>query len=214
MDQDKVTKFYQFTLFGNFDASSDESIIRAASRRAYRDMCRTLRFVKGTTDKAKTDVYNETVEKVILSRIKDCYSITEEDKFSKWHKDTCEEIIKIYTEKEHSFSYGQAQKWVNMTLKYLALFLDSSKLTDIYEFLHIPIDSIIIEKAKKDFDIPPPAEEKIDQNKQKEVTWSNLSFGLYDKYQKDLMSKIGDMAPLDWEFNAWLETQNKEDQQE
>lgn len=52
---------------------------------------------------------------------------------------------------EESFTIGQSQKWLNMTLKYLWLLnilLDGLN----EEYLHIPVDSYIIEAvgAKKD----------------------------------------------------------------
>ena len=216
MDQDKVTKFYQFTLFGNFNASSEESIIRAASRRAYRDMCRTLCFngdIKNDAKKIENE-YSAVVTGIFLDEIPKCFTINNKMDFDAWHKKFCDSVISKFEkaceeDKENQcrkFYYGQAQKWVNMTLKYLVMLLDSSKLAKVYPYLHIPIDRIIIERANETLNVPPPV------NGKKVVPWSKLNFELYDQYQKDLRSKIGDQAPLDWESTAWIEAQKVEDQ--
>lgn len=44
--------------------------------------------------------------------------------FDKWHKKTCRKIIECYDEVNSDksiFTYGNAQKWLNMVLKYLWL---------------------------------------------------------------------------------------------
>ncbi|MEI3122628.1 MAG: hypothetical protein V8S81_02275 [Oscillospiraceae bacterium] len=51
--------------------------------------------------------------------------------------------------KSNSFTYGHAQKWVNMTLKYLWL-LDRLPEILTAKSLHMPIDSFILEKLQKE----------------------------------------------------------------
>lgn len=59
-----------------------------------------------------------------------CYLGNETSKekidYGKWHDCMCDRLCEIYKENEFEkvpiFSYGNAQKWVNMTVKYLCVF--------------------------------------------------------------------------------------------
>lgn len=56
------------------------------------------------------------------------------EKYDKWHEDTCKEIINKYSKinsSEIKFSYGNAQKLLNMTMKYLYML---GKMKDKYYF--------------------------------------------------------------------------------
>ncbi len=101
-----------------------------------------------------------------------------------------------------AFHYGQAQKWLNMTIKYMRMFDCFSKLMNDNDFeneLHVPVDAYIITKAKKEFDI--------------NITnkpWSRWEIGDYTKFQKDLRKKLSDESPIKWEEKAWIEIAKKE----
>ena len=58
----------------------------------------------------------------------------------------CEKKLLKLNEK---FTCGQAQKWMNMTLKYLWL-LDLLPAEIEEESLHVPIDSFILQKLKEE----------------------------------------------------------------
>lgn len=90
------------------------------------------------------------IEKV--SRLK---RIKTEKGFDAFHKDWVSEFIeKIKTNKKCKCSYGQAQKAINVFLK---LFVDWAKLPDkktakgILPFLHVPLDSILMEALSKKY---------------------------------------------------------------
>lgn len=141
-------------------------------------------------------------------------------KFPQWHKDACDEIIRkmqqatyetIISENstliEEGFTYGQAQKWLNMTLKYLWL-LDLLPKDFNSELLHVPIDSYIIEaaKAKKnDFEYGLEIDNKLSENSWS--TWDN--YDEYLKYQIDIKNEIKDISPIEWEGKAWIEIAKK-----
>lgn len=199
MNQDKVTKFYQFTLFGKFEMSSEEHKIKVASRRAYRDLCRTLLFKEGIkeNDEKKLEAYNAVVKDVILKQIHNFEGISNENDFRSWHKAFCEGIIANFEKNCIEFYFGQAQKWVNMTMKYLCI-LSPEKYNYVYKFLHIPLDGIIIKNAHEKLGLDKP-----------NVPWSRLDEETYYTYQTSLIAKIKaknkQMVPLDWEFDTWLE---------
>ena len=145
-------------------------------------------------------------------------------KFPQWHKDACDEIIRkmqqatyetIISENstliEECFTYGQAQKWLNMTLKYLWL-LDLLPKDFNSELLHVPIDSYIIEaaKAKKnDFEYGLEIDNKLSENSWS--TWDN--YDEYNKYQGNIKEAISNdnrfCSPIEWEGKAWIEIAKK-----
>lgn len=143
--------------------------------------------------------------------------------FDDWHKAKCEEIINFMNnsidksntkilKKEEKFTIGQAQKWVNMTLKYLWL-LDALPDNIDENDLHIPIDSYIIEIAydnKNKFDNALGLEEKPKES------WSKLSeYKNYFKIQKAIRKAIktnatNETIPIKWESLAWIEVAEKQ----
>lgn len=189
IDKDSLQFLYSI-YFGRYEQRID-----AASNRAYRDMNRTIRFQGLITDKRlqlKKQVTGE-LDKGI-QKIASQQSI-DQKLFDAWHRKMCDRIIKIYLKENVILSYGQTQKWINMTLKYLYILGDKS--TDkLFSFCHIPIDNYIFEIAKKKFDIPKP--------KTAWSRWTDYS-KQYMNYQKQLRQAITDIAPLRWEFKAWLE---------
>ena len=153
----------------------------------------------------------------------------ENSDFDDWHKAKCEEIkekmngnyetVNNSDEKvlNKSFTIGQAQKWVNMTLKYLWL-LDTLPQNIGEKDLHVPIDSYIIEIAydnKNKFDNALGLEEKPKES------WSKLSeykdyFGTQKDYfgiQKEIRKAIkntNETIPIKWESLAWIEVAEKQ----
>lgn len=174
--------------------------IEAASSRAYNDMCRTLKFEKGKkldNDKLElrrdvNELLRPEIKKLNISNIK-C-----QDDFDEWHKSLCEDIQAIYKEKNICITIGQAQKWVNMTIKYLYM-LEENSFEDIFDYLHVPLDNYVFSAAKKKLGIataPKP--------------WSRISdYDVYLDYQKEIRERLSGKAPLRWEFRSWIEARNQ-----
>lgn len=188
---ENIKKFYRICVFG-----TEENNEKAAANRAYRDMCRTIRFEKGVDQKLKNDCRTKVV-KLIETEIQKCNSIDTVEKYDEFHDYLCLCIIDCYDNQTIAeITYGQAQKWVNMTMKYLCVLYEGrcDWLNKIYSFLHIPIDSIILDKAKKEF----PNDFSVNN-----TPWSQLSREEYITIQNKLRAVIKDVALIDWEFKAW-----------
>lgn len=113
--------------------------------------------------------------------------------FDKWHEYFCFELKSIYKEYGfNDFSIGQAQKWVNMTFKYIYIYGNKiSGFEKVYEFCHIPIDNIILSKLPKYFHFG--------------VRWSRINdYQDYLEFQKSIRDFIGDEIPLDYEFELFM----------
>lgn len=148
----------------------------------------------------------------------------ENSDFDEWHEVKCEEIInfmnnsidksntKILNKKE-KFTIGQAQKWVNMTLKYLWL-LNALPTGVKPEYLHVPIDSYIIEIA---YDNKNKFENALGLLEEKpKKSWSKLSdYKKYFEIQEAIRKAIktnatNETIPIKWESLAWIEVAEKQ----
>lgn len=174
----KILDFLKMLYFGVTD-----NPFEAASRSAYTDMCRTIRF-KGKNG----DMLRKAINVLLEERIPELASINSMEAFTKWHCSVCNRIVEIYEAEGIEFYIGQAQKWVNMTLKYLYV-LVPDVVEPFYRFLHIPLDNYIMEIAKKQYGVPSLP-----------CAWSRISdYWEYLDYEEMLMEVIGEV-PLDWEF--------------
>lgn len=178
-----------------FGSALGEGEYKAAVFRAYLDFSRTIKFCNAMNDqrlKRKEDIVS-----LFEKQIKELHSrsVSTQEDFDAWHGEVCENIIKKYNGVA-TLTYGQAQKWVNMTIKYLYL-LSAESFEKEFSFLHIPIDRYVIDAAKK-LGVKKPG-----------VAWSALEEGQYKAYQQALRTAIQkedpNTAPLRWEFRSWLE---------
>lgn len=116
------------------------------------------------------------------------------------------ETNKFIINKE-SFTIGQSQKWLNMTLKYLWLLnILPDGLNE--EYLHIPVDSYIIKAvgAKKDnYQYGLELERSI--SKSSWSAWDNYYeyMVFQDGVKKAIKEKYSSLTPLEWESFAWIE---------
>lgn len=171
--------FLLFSYFGIRAKDKKDEIIDAAINKAYKDATNqgafNALFNKGSNTEIETaksgateNLKNLIVDKVMKTSL-------ENDKG--WHKKICEEVLKKFPKDlkkevknpdiikqrgKRVFSYGNAQKWVNMTLKNLyiisAILLkyspvkwekeDKLKWKMLYnnaKHFHIPIDNYILQ---------------------------------------------------------------------
>ena len=219
----------EFLLFSYFGDISDP--IMAAINRAYVDMAsHTLTGFKEDKNKWKC---REQASNTIYKKIEELTKLQLKNDFDNWHDKLCEKIIEEYKkickdqkEEKVELSYGQAQKWVNMTLKYLYIFKSIDKqigfenLFNDYadyevefkkeffekfaiENFYVPIDSYIlghIRKANKD---------KISSdNKLKtetgDVAWSKMEQKDYEVV-KDLTKTLDEELNIENENHAWIQ---------
>lgn len=175
-------------------------VITRASRRAYRDLSRTLHGMGNHPD---AESLRTATDQSIVEFVDNLTEINTSYQFNDIHKKWCTNTIARFANAPHpdrqfSLSYGQAQKWLNMALKYLAV-LGHENVNSVYEYLHVPVDRAIYEHAKN-LGVPTPGR----------TAWSQLGNKQYDEYQKSLRERIkatfgDDYAPLDWESHKWIE---------
>lgn len=138
---------------------------------------------------------------------------TDSEGSKSWHKAACDAIRnKAIRDKansldgnlpllkpDHQFTYGQAQKWVNMSLKYLYV-MGFDDMSHFEQVIHVPVDSLIIDAAN-DLGVRWPS-----------TSWSKLdNYHKYLAFQKRLRQKMqeGTECPLIWENHAWIKQAKK-----
>lgn len=177
-----AVNFLLFSYFGIRAKDKKDEIIDAAINKAYQEATNqgafNALFNKGSNaakDKIKTakSGATENLKNLIVDKVMKTSLENDKD----WHEKICDEVFENFSEDlekevknpdiikqrgKRVFSYGNAQKWVNMTLKNLyiisAILLkyspekweDKPKWTMLYnnaKHFHIPIDNYILQAA-------------------------------------------------------------------
>ncbi len=170
-----MENFLWYSYFGITKDSASTNQNRALQKcidRAYRDFNRTLNFCYSTKEIAlanekkpyerteyeskaaafpekKSDWKKGTVEILTESIDTILHDTSKAYTYSCWHKKVCDDLVKLSIKShafaDNGFTYGHAQKWVNMTMKYILLMgLWDTELAHIKPYLHIPIDNYIL----------------------------------------------------------------------
>lgn len=216
-------------VFFSFGFTLDEDyqfILDRIVEKAYRDATNQGAFnTKADSENAQLAKYGPNGSKdTIVIRI-DILLKPKMVDFSSWHTETCKAIEECYKNNGLGgiFTYGNAQKWVNMTLKYIYIlgglsrwhsgsFMDKAKLILRYskEF-HIPIDSYIIDVLWQESGVDLPIKEgfKRDYTKKYAIPsdyvkgWSNWDYTDYERLVESL-KRDKEKYNLDWESYAWI----------
>ena len=166
-----------------------DDVIALAITKAYRDLMRTIR---GFSKNPEHDIIIRNARQTIHKSITAILSaeINTQEEFDDLHKTACENLISAF--RGQIFTVGQAQKWINMTFKYLHL-LDYPNVQNVYEYCHVPIDRFMLDIT----------------NYKMSKAWSKLNdYGEYFEYQKWFRTEYPNDIPLDKEFYLWLEAAN------
>lgn len=213
----------EFLLWSYFKLAADsskEEIIEKCISRAYSDA--TNQGAYNTIRDKEADLgvsYHKKLQEHILS-------LSAIENFEEWHKRICREMTECYktvkmksSQDNSAFTYGNAQKWLNMTIKYLFIVNSVMEMLgtseDFCKFyrnkfekfegdFHVPIDSYIIESLWKKEDAVEETtkwlslkEGKTRQDgtlgaysTDKYTVWSRFDAGDYQKAKKHIADKI------------------------
>lgn len=161
--------------------------------KAYGDFQRTLHGIRSIDTNSKSIILSNAKEylKVELDKLKNSNS---QEEFDLRHREISNGLKVIFEKGGYGkFYIGQSQKWINMSLKYIYLH-PQSKIDgyyNVYEYCHIPIDNIILEK--------------LNSYKFKEC-WSRIdNYSIYMDFQNYIRDKYSGNIPLDYEFNLFMQ---------
>ena len=176
---------------------TDDAVI-LVSKRAYRDVNRTIHGMGSLKD---ADELRDEIHQSIVDFVERLEEVTDQGEFDWRHRDWCLGAMATFSNYPHrdrerfGLTYGQAQKWLNMTLKYLSV-LGHTGVSSIYPYLHAPLDRVVYRQARKAWGLAAPA-----------GTWSKLGEKKYCEYQESLRDAAqGDFeSVMDWEADLWVD---------
>jgi hypothetical protein len=184
--------YFDFLVRCYFGDSEDS--LQLCVKRAYLDLNRTLH---GFAVRKGSEELRNSAHLLVGRLVTGLLALSaSQQAFDSWHRKACLDLRGHYRKGGfEAFSHGQAQKWLNMTLKYVFA-MGESRLPGYlpyYSFAHIPIDNVFVAAAKAigGPELPMP--------------WSRLDdyavyFGLQEGYRK----MFAPSAPLAAEFKLWL----------
>lgn len=168
-----------------------QGFYKAGLKRAYLDFNRTLKNYH--TQAERDSIRGKTtnfLENELRNLIKTDFKSQVE--FDKEHKRLCERLQTQWSE----LSFGQCQKWINMTLKYWLVFGDEkiNSITKNYQYFHIPLDSYV--------------QNGIFGFWKKQGPWSKISnYDDYFIYQTEFRKRHSDKIPIEYEFEFFNNVQ-------
>ena len=174
-------------------------VIKEAVKRAYAPSIQNTAIKEGKYGSKKLKVPKDKCVPIIEEALKNIMDVNNECDFEKWEEELAKKIRKIYKEDNHIvlYTYGNAQKWINMSIKYIfsADSVDFNK--KIFEVCYLPIDRAIQNAATRDLGVRP-----LNEAWSKCDDWEEIK-----NYQKSIKDAIGQKTHygprLWWECNVW-----------
>ena len=226
----KLLDFLLYSYFGCSSEDSEQTVKKKCAYRAYLDLARTVKYVYSSTELEKATVGTDAhafidIRKKRIEAV--CYKLIESIEgypnhsggFDTWHESKCAQIIDRMNAPygdgkkgflKARFTYGQAQKWVNMTLKYLWL-LDMLPNGLSEAELHVPVDSFILEALKETQQFNTEGNKITGSGESyyyNGEAWSAISeYKNYKNLQegiRNIAEKQG-ISPIQWEGPAWMD---------
>jgi len=177
-----------------------KDIINETVKRSYSPSVKMTAFTRGKYGSEKLKEPRQKCEEILRENLLKIYNNNNipEENFIDWEEKLANKIRETY----HSYSinlytYGNAQKWINIAIKYLF----SSDHIDfnhkLFEVCYLPIDRIIQDNAYKSLGVNrlPVAWSKCDK-------WQDIA--VYEENIKNAIKQQTDYnSRLWWECNNW-----------
>lgn len=158
--------------------------ILSAVERAYLDLARTQHGFAKIKEKQQIQEQRKSFLISAIEHIRDS-QFTEQNEFDEYHRKVMMELKHL---SRNNFSIGQAQKWVNMSIKYCLIIAPSRYEKNIL-FFHVPIDNIVLSELS---------------DYQFSCRWSRLDdYDEYLRFQNWFRGKFPDKAPILTELTLW-----------
>lgn len=192
-----IAFYFGGTVARDPDLSTDRAVT-VVSMRAYRDVSRTIHGM-GSLDGAAE--LRDEIHRSIVEFVERLEEVADQADFDRKHHAWCCRTIETFSNYPHrdregfGLCYGQAQKWLNMALKYLAV-LGHAGVSSVYPYLHAPLDQVVYRQARKSWDLSAPA-----------GAWSRLEEKDYCRYQEALRAAVKEdfASVMDWEAHLWVD---------
>lgn len=164
---------------------------------AYLDVCRTI----GGINEEQSFSFKQTVVSFIVNLLKSPPMNLAE--FDQLHHKCCQECLTYSLPNGANIHYGQAQKLLNMSLKYLyneyAAYKEKRNQfnfpdNNVEHFFHLPIDNQIIDSLVGNSNF----------SKSTSLAWSKWTYNHYIQFQHQLRKRISaQYCPLEIDYMLW-----------
>jgi hypothetical protein len=181
---------YEYLLRLYFGRKGDQ--LSRCINRAYRDFNRTMHgFAKITEGECIHTEATEVVRSFLKALVTHRSACSDQATFDTLHRATCDQLHATYKNAGAEFHAGQAQKWLNMALKYVFVFGEKPLpgYLRVFEFAHVPVDNIILQKFY---------ERGLSHI---ETAWSRMSYQEYMPIQIWVRKTFPESPPLAVEFH-------------
>ena len=152
MPENKTT--LQVNKYADLFLMAEVKNFEGAAHKAYADMARrSLRIKENSKERI---ALKKIATKILRQAVVDLKNDSSD--FPKWHEKSCNALIACYG---GQISYGQAQKWLNMLLKYLYVY-DVNGYETLFSSregiaaLDMPVDSKVIEALHRKYNVKRP----------------------------------------------------------
>jgi len=186
---------YNFLIRLYFGESNDS--LGSCVKRAYLDFNRTLHGISSHPD---SKLLKNKASEILCSELialRETPAIKNQEHFDSWHERVCNLLCSSYAENSFDeFRIGQAQKWLNMTFKYIFVFGEDHLpgFEKYYPYGHVPIDNIILDKLQQ-YRVP-----------KLPCAWSRIdSYKEYMDFQNWIRNTFPNSTPLAVEFHLWYD---------
>lgn len=169
--------------------NKDISSIKDAVDQAYQDAKRTFSGI-GKYESEKVAAFDEMEES-----LKKYFNGTEpkdKEEYNTIHIKWCKSFIKQF-EPSYKVTYGQAQKIVNMAMKYILCYEVEGKDEKYFEFCHMPLDSYILAWYNRNV---------AEKGHRIDTSWSKLGEEEYLEIQDSIKAYCNDW-PIFEELSIW-----------
>ena len=134
---------------------------------------------------------------------------TTKKEFDELHEELCQLFLDETKKLGKAYTYGNAQKLINMTFKYLACFQDYPAFAALFDYCHAPIDNISL-KQFKGVGVPNILKDGLTYKysyRKRDCSWTQLDKDAYLSLVEDYRNKIDSVDPncsaLYFDFYNW-----------
>lgn len=163
-------------------------------RRAYLDMNRTLHGMS-TLGEGRAD-WKSSEQRVLRDRLTMLlgeHACTQAS-FDAWHHESMDALKRVSSKHGFPLSVGQAQKWINMSIKY-AIALGERRVPEfcrVYDVAHVALDNVVLERLTE-LGMSPLG-----------CAWSRLDdYGQYMGCQQWVRDHFQDICLVEVEYRLW-----------
>lgn len=201
IDDHDRTSFFHGLYFGFGPA---ESLVDRCVGRAYLDFNRTWHGAQCNQqhrDERRTDCKSLITTSIIKLRS----TSPDQASFDRWHANLRARLRDASDPNatQTGLSVGQAQKWINMGIKYIVA-ANVPGFKALEPLGHMPIDSVVLKALARD-----PRFAGVPLLHRKDA-WSKLADDqIYEDFQARVRRKVAPESPLAFEFRNWMRWQEQ-----